>query len=69
MGNCPCAPLGLECVNEKYHKDLMCCLVHILKYHWHESLQSLPLIGEWFEPYYCPDFELEEKRSEVKKNE
>lgn len=64
MGICPCAPLGMECVYEKHHKDLMCCCIHILNYQLRELWQSLPIIGEWFEPYHCPDFELERKGGE-----
>ena len=41
MGECPCAPLGTECVYEKHHKDLLCCSVHILNYHFREVFQSL----------------------------
>ena len=64
MGKCPCAPLGTECVYEKCRKDLLCCSVHILNYHLSELWQSLPIIGEWLEPYHCPDFEIERKGGE-----
>ena len=70
MGNCPCTPLGGMCVYEKHHKDLMCCGVHILNYRFRELYKSLPIIGDWFENYHCPDFEIdiEKERSDDDNN-
>lgn len=62
MRNCPCIPLfGMECVYEKYHKDLLCCSVHILNHSLREFHRSIPIIGDWFDEYHCPDYEPIEK--------
>ena len=64
MRECPCAPLGMECVYERYHKDLVSCAVHMLNYHFRELWQSVPIIGGWVEPYRCPNFERSNNNAE-----
>ena len=56
MSNCPCAPLGIECEYEKYHKDLLCCSVHIINHSLRELYRTIPIIGGWFDEYHCPDY-------------
>lgn len=53
---CPNSPLLLSCEYEEYHNRLLCCSVHILNGAFNELLRSLPIIGNWVDPYVCPDF-------------
>lgn len=46
---CDVAPFGMECQNEEYKHQLMCCQVNHLSLHLQELRFSIPLIGKIFE--------------------
>lgn len=60
---CPCVPQGKRCLFEEQAKDLLGCSCRIISYRLQELKMSLPIIGDWFEPYVC-DFFIEDKEND-----
>ena len=60
MDRCSCAPLGVKCVYD-VSPHCMSCYVHNLYYDFQELLRSMPLGKMLFEPYICPQFEIEKE--------
>ena len=61
MSNCPCVPLGMDCVYEKVHSKLLFCSCNIVNYRFNELFRGLPILDEIIEPYRCPDLEIKER--------
>ena len=54
---CQIAPFSMKCENEDIKHDLVSCNIHHLNCAVQELKMSLPIIGGWFRPYECPDFQ------------
>lgn len=54
---CDIAPFFMHCEWEDVKDDLISCNVHHLCCATQELKMSLPIIGRWFQPYRCPQFE------------
>lgn len=54
---CKIAPFSMQCENDDVKHDLVACSVHHLCCAFQELKMSLPIIGDWFKSYKCPDFQ------------
>lgn len=57
---CDLTPLGVECVYGDGHQ-LFSCAVHHLTCATRNLHQSLPIVGNLFDDYRCPDFEIKKE--------
>lgn len=54
---CDIAPFKMECENEEFKHNLVCCSVSHLRQAWNNFLISIPVIGNFISIYHCECFE------------
>lgn len=55
---CDIAPFQMECENDEFKHDLMCCRASYLRQAWNNFLTAIPILGRFVSAYHCECFEM-----------